>query len=78
MGAKTENVDGMKLGEWENPERNPKNPDIARRNYPPGDTETRIRGPTRERRAVIPSKLTLPVTDYKSQFIRLSKSLYVE
>ena len=43
------NISGVKLGKLENPEKNPKNPDIANRNWPPGDTLARTREPITDR-----------------------------
>ena len=46
------NVGGMKLGEWENPEENPKYPAIAHQNCSYDDDEIRSRDPNRDWRAV--------------------------
>ena len=46
-----ENVGVKQFGKWENPEKNPKNLDIAYHNCPPGDPEIRARDLGMERRA---------------------------
>ena len=47
-----ENVGGMKFGKREYPEKTPKISDIAHHCFPPGNTESRTRNPSRDRQAV--------------------------
>ena len=47
-----ENVDGKKLGKLENPEKKSINSDTSHANYPPGDSDTRTRDPSRDGRPI--------------------------